>query len=199
MIKNLTKGTTKRLANEIRFFEKHGIEQKTVVQSAKEVGISLRTAHVYKKGVNYRQMALAYLEDSTLGGVNGTMSRLIKALNAERPHNIKHKTTKKDGSIVEKEEVVWVADNNTQDKALKKVIDIFGLNAPKTNVSVAISISSDADLFSQIDDAQRECGFLDQYEEGESGFELVTDPQSGSSGNFKSRKRALLQGATISE
>lgn len=183
----------------IKFFDKHGIQGKTVIKSAKEVGISLRTAYAYKKGDDYRQMALAYLDNESLGGVDGTMQRLINALDAERPHNIKTKTTDTEGKVVEKEEVVWVADNNTRDKALKKVIDIFGLNAPKTNVNLTVSISSDADLFAEIDETTRECGFIDEYVEGESGFELAADPQGGSRGDFESRERAILQDAPVSE
>ena len=194
----LSKAKKERLVREVQFFQKHVVENKSVVKSAAEMGIHKRTCFNMKKTENYRHMALAHLEDSSLGGVNGLMGRLIKALDAQRPHTLEHKVKDKKGNVTTKQEVIWVADNNTQDKALKKVIDIYGLNAPqKKDVNISVSVSSDAELFDEIDQAQRSCGFVDQYEEREGSFELATDPQRGSGGDFATRKRTLLQGTSV--
>ena len=188
-----------RVQREVQFFQKHVIEGKSLSKSSKEMGLSTRVCVKYKAGQNFHQMATAHL-DEQIGGVKGTVSKLVELFNAERPITLLRKVTKKDGSIVEKQEIEWVADNNTRDKALKKVIDIYGLNAPKqTDVNVAVSFSSDAELFAEIDEVARSSKYVQSYETGENGFELAKDPSGASGGDFESRQRTLLQGAPIPE
>ncbi len=198
MPQKLNTNQIKRKTNEAKFFHKHIVEGKGFVQSAREMGVSKVTASSYKKSVDFRQMAVKYLEDSTLGGVKGTMGKLVTALDAVRPHNKIHKTTDKDGVITERTEVEWVPDTNARMKALQEVHKIYGLYAPqKRDIEVTISISSDAELFTEIDEAQRACKFIDSYEEREGSFELAPDPQGDSNGDFESRQRTLLQGTPV--
>ena len=191
---------TKRQIGEVKFFQKHVIEAKSVAQCSREMEVSSQTLFTYKKGTNFREMALAHLEDSTLNGTVGTINKLVDALDAVRPHNTTQKITKSDGSIEEKTIVEWVADQKTRLMALQEIIKIYGLHAPqKKDVRVAVSISSDADLFKEIDETERSRQYVDSYVKGERGFELAPDPQGPSSGNFKSRKRIVLQDAAVQE
>ena len=183
-----------RRRNEVKFFQKHIVEGKNVTRCSKEIGISKISLHKYKKSENFRQMALEYLDNSVLDGIKGTMCKLVDALDAVRPHN--KETRSKDGST--KIEVIWVADTTARLKALQEVHKIYGIYAPqKRDIEVTVSISSDAELFSQIDEAERACKFVDSYEEREGRFELAPDPQGPGGGDFKSRKRAVLQDASI--
>ena len=182
--------------NELKFFQKHIIEGVPFMKCAKQMNIGTTTLAGYKKRDSFRDMALAYLEDSTLGGVKGSMNRLVDALDATKPHN--KETVNKDGAT--NIEVIWVADQATRMKALQELNKIYGVYAPtKKDITVEVSMSSDADLFKEIDEAERKCKFVDSYVKREGGFELAPDPQERSSGNFESRKRAILQDATIQE
>ena len=193
----MTRNERKRqsLANLVKFFQKHAVEGKSVSQCSREMNLGRSQLHSYKRSDDFRQMALAEL-DENIGGVSGVVSRLVKALDAVRPHN--KETVNADGST--NIEVEWVADNNTRDKALSKVIDIYGLKAPKqSNVKVELSLSSDAELFAEIDEAARSCKLVQSYEKGKDGFGLVKAETRDGTGDFESRERALLQGASVSE
>ena len=182
--------------NKVKFFQKHVVEGKTVTACSEEMGTSKVQLYHYKKSDDYRRMALAYLDDSSLGGVDGVMAKLIAALDAVRPHN--KETVNADGST--NIEVEFVADTNARLKALQEVHKIYGFYAPqKRDVEVTVSLSSDADLFKEIDEAERNSKFVGSYKEREGRFELAPDPQRASLGSVESRKRLLLQGTSISE
>ena len=145
-------------------------------------------------------MAVAYLEDSTLGGTVGLMKKLVDTLDATRPIVMTDKKTLKGGEQTETTRIELVADQNTRMKGLQELNKIYGVYAPqKRDVNVTVSIQSDAELFAEIDEAERTGKYVDQYKEGERGFELVADPQGTSHGNFETRKRALLQDAPLQE
>ena len=190
------KQKTQKLINKVQFVQKHLVEGKTVVQCAKEMGITRNTLQIYKKDDDYRQMALQHLDESELGGVNGTMKKLIKGLNAEKP--IILESVDKHGAS--HQSIEYVDDNVAQDKALGKIIDIYGLKAPaKQETSVTVSLSSDADLFRQIDEAQESRRFVESYTEGKGCFELAENKSTSSDGSFAKRRRTVLQDGAVPE
>lgn len=197
--------TKDRQIQEALFFQKHNKEGKSVTKCSEEMGLSRVTLHDYKRGDNYRQMALACLDGKTLGGVSGTMTRLVKALEATRPLVVVDKTTRKDkktGELLtsEKTRIEQVADQATRMKALQEIHKIYGIYAPqKRDVKVEISVSSDADLFREIDEAASRCKHVDSYEVREGSFELAPGTPGSCSGDFETRKRTLLQHAPIQE
>ena len=186
-----------RKANEIRYFHKNVIEGKTSAQASEEMGLHKDSGSVYKKSDTYRRLALAYIDDK-IGGVEKVMEGLIALLDAEKPHNVPHKTKDKDGKTVVTNEVEWVPDQKSRLKAIQEFNKIYGTYAPqKKDIRIAVSFSSDTELFAEIDEAERVCKYVGSYEEREGSFELAPDPQGTSSGDFKSRKRALLQGTPV--
>ncbi len=184
-----------RKVNEIKTFQKTIVEGKDSNQIAKEMGLHPVTVRKYRQSETYRNMAIAYLDDRVKGGaLKKSMCKLMDALDATKPHNKETKNT--DGST--KIEVEFVADTNAQLKSIQEIQKIYGTYAPqKRDITVAISFLSDEELFAEIDEAQRVCKYVDSYEEREGSFELAPDPQGASSGDFKSRKRALLQGSPV--
>jgi len=179
-----------------KFFQKHIVEGKRIGKCATDIGVTRAVLHGYKKTEDFRQMALAYLEDSTLGGLKGNVTKLVDALDAVRPHNVESKNS--DGST--NVEVKFVPDESTRFKALQEINKIYGIHAPqKRDVNVAITISSDAELFAKIDEAERNCKHVDSYIKGENGFELATREQDSNCGTFKSRQRTILQDCSIQE
>ncbi len=183
-------GKVSKRVNTIKFFQDNIVDGKSITQCSKESGLSRTTLHAYKNSGDFRQMAITHLEDSNLGGLKGVMSKLVKALDAKRPVV----TENKDGST----SVKMVKDMKTQMTALQEVNKIYGLYAPiQKNVTVGISISSDEDLFGQIDTAQRACKHVDSYEKRESGFELASGSQGSDKGDIESRGRTVLQGDAI--
>ncbi len=183
--------------NVVKAFQKTIIEGKTSEVCAKEIGVHEVTVRQYRRTADYRQMAIAYLDDQVEGGgLKGATCILAEGLNAVKPHN--KETKNADGST--NIEVVFVTDTNARLKAVQEVHKIYGVHAPqKRDITVAVSISSDAELFAAIKEADRVCQYVDSYEKREGGFELAPDPQGASSGNFKSRKRTLLQGTSVPE
>ena len=185
-----------KLINKVKLLQKHVVENKTMVQCAAEIGVSRNTLQGYKKDDDYREMALQHLDESTLGGVKGTMEKLVQGLNAEKP--IILESIDEDGAS--HQQIKYVPDNVAQDKALGKVIDIYGLKAPvKQDTTITVSLSSDEDLFRQIDDAQESRRFVESYEEGAEGFELAQNESTASDGSFVKRRRTLLQDGAIPE
>lgn len=183
--------------NVVKTFQKTIIEGKTSEVCAKEIGVHEVTVRGYRQSDNYRQMAIAYLDDQIKGGaLKGSMCTLVSALDAEKPHN--KETKNDDGSTTI--EVEFVPDIKTRIKAVQEINKIYGIHAPqKRDITVAVSISSDAELFAAVKEADRVCQYVDSYEEREGSFELAPDPQGASSGDFKSRKRALLQSSAVSQ
>jgi len=184
----------------LEFFDKHIIQGKTVTKCAEEMGIQRTNLQVYKRDEDFRKMAIQHIEDSEINGLSGTVSKLIDLCNAEKPLILESSTINKDGSSETHQETKWVADNVARDKAIGKVLKIYGVDAAKqTDVNVEVSFTSDTDLFEQIEEAARACKFVQSYEKGKDGFELATDPQGSGEGNSRSRERTLLQGVTVPE
>jgi len=185
-----------KLVNKVQFVQKHLVEGKTVVQCAKEMGVTRNTLQTYKRDKDYRAMALQLLDDGTLGGVAGTMDILVKGLDAEKP--IILEDIDEEGASHQK--IQYVPDNVARDKALGKVIDIYGLKAPaKKDITVEVSLSSDEELFRQIDEAQESRRYVESYVEGERGFELAKNESTASDGSFGKRRRTLLQDDAVPE
>lgn len=183
---------TARQLNEIKFFHSHIVNGKPESRCAEEMGLSRRTMRNYKKSTDYRQMAIEYLENSKLKGLKGTISRLVKALDAEKIG----KRCEPGGSIS------WgsIPDERTRETARKEIEEIYGLRAPEQkDTTIRISISSDEDLFGQIDEAQRACRFVESHPAGAESPELASGEQAGRRGDFESRQRAILQDVAISE
>jgi hypothetical protein len=182
--------------NKVKLIQKHIVEGKTMVKCAEEIGVTRNTLQCYKKDDDYRAMALQYLDDSTLGGVAGTMSKLVQGFDAEKP--IVLESIDEDGAS--HQQIKFVPDNVARDKALGKAIDIYGLKAPvKQDITVAVSLSSDEELFKQIDDAQESRRYVESYVEGKGGFELAKNESTASDGSFEQRGRTLLQDDAVSE
>ncbi len=183
--------------NMVRFFNKHLVKGEKITQCSKDLGISITTLHKYKHRDDYRQLALAHLDNcGQIGGVKGALERLESQLEAVRP--IQKETVDKEGAT--SIEIEYVPDNRQRMVALQEIFKIYGLYAPtKTDVTVAISLSSDEDLFSQIESAERKCRYVEsqEVEQGSSGMD-AGEPKN-SRGNFSSRGRTLLQHAPVPE
>ena len=165
---------------------------KNVTQCAKEMGVTRKTLHGYKNSSEFRQMAIEHLEDSKLGGLLGTVTKLVGALDAKKPIVIDCA----DGST----KVKMVADQKTRMIALQEVIKIYGLHAPiRKDVTASISISSDDELFDEIEGAERASRFVESYQEGPGGLELVASKSSFSKTDVASRGRTILQDDAIPE
>lgn len=159
-----------------------------------------------KKTDDFRQMAIVYLEDSELGGLKGTVNRLIGALDATRPLVTTNKQTTEKGDIIETQDISMVADQNTRMKALQEVIKIYGLQAPeRKDVNVGISISSDEELFGKIEQAEKDCRIVEssvrstELGEGPGSSEVVEGQPGDGEGNFTQRRRTLLQTTALQE
>ena len=185
-------GPVSKAKNTVKFFHKNIVEGKTIIQCAKELDISESMLHRYKKSDDFRQMAIEHLENSKLKGLTGTVSKLVKALDAKRPMV----TEDCDGST----KITMVPDPQTQIKALQEVIKIYGLHAPvKKDVTATISISSDADIFREIEQAERASRYVESYTVGETGSELAPEQQGNDHGTPESRGRTLLQECAVPE
>lgn len=194
--KPMSKKQASMRMNELKVFKAHVIEGKLLKDCSAELGLHQKTVQRAVHSENYRAIALAYLENSVLGGAKGTISKLVGALDATRP--LVTEDIDKNGATTTK--ITQVADQNTRMKALQELIKIYGFYAPQQkDVKIAVSISSDADLFAEIDKVERASRFVDSYEQGEGGFELASDPARVGTGDFESRKRALLQHAAVPE
>lgn len=178
--------------NKMKFFHKNIIEGKNMAQCAREIGVSSRTLRNYKADDDYREMAIKHLETSELNGLQGTVSKLVKALDSKRPIVLNNA----DGST----RITHVDDKATQMTALKEIVQIYGLHAPKKeNVTAEISISSDEDIYREIESAQRSCGIIDARQEGRDSYAVDPQEQEDNRNDFKSRERAILQDAAIQE
>lgn len=178
--------------NEIKLFHKNIIEGKTVAVCAKEMGISPRMVHVYKTHDDFRKMAIEHLENSKLKGLEGTVGKLVAAFDATRAVI----TQDADGST----HISRVPDEKTRMEALKEVIEIYGLHAPKrTDATITISFSSDEDLYRQIDEAQRNCRLVESIEKGPAGTGMAQGESGIGCGTIEARQRALLQDASLPE
>ena len=160
--------------NKMKFFHKHVVEGKPITRCAKEMDMSRGMLSIYKRGDDFRQMAIEYFESSKLQGLKGTVSRLVERLDS--------------------------TDNKISFGALQEIIKIYGLYAPtRKDTTVTVSVSSDEELFRQIDEAQRDCRFVESHEKGEKGEGVADGEQGFGVGNFAKRQRALLQDAPVPE
>lgn len=188
------KGSNKvsKAANTIKFFQGHIVDGKTITQCSKDIGVTRKTLHGYKRSPDFRQMAITHLEDSDLGGLKGIMSGLVKALDAKRPIV----TDNKDGST----KITMKPDMKVRMTAIQEVGKIYGLHAPiRKDVKIGISVSSDEELFGSIEEAERKCRTVQSYVKGEDGFELSPDSQGSDSGDSGTSERTLLQRAALPE
>lgn len=187
---------TERQNRKLAFFEKHMLEGKNVSQCSEELDVSRVTLHKYKKEEDFRMLAIQHLDTNKTGGLEGNMKRLADALDAEQP--VSKETVNKDGTT--SVELEFVPDNKTRLTAVKEVNKIYGIHAPvKQQIETRISLSSDAELFEAIDEAERACSIIDTYEEREGSFELVDREQNSDRGNFDSRERTVLQDGPVPE
>jgi len=178
--------------NKIKLLKSHIIDHKSIGECAKELGVSRKTIHTYKSSDDFRMMAIAHLDNSKLKGLTGTTSKLIKALDATKPIV----TENADGST----SITSVPDRPTQLKAIQEVHKIYGVYAAtKKDTTLTVSISSDAELFEQIDKAQRGRRHVESYVQGERGLEVVAGESEDNKGDFATRERALLQDGPIPE
>jgi hypothetical protein len=137
-------------------------------------------------------MALEHLESSALKGIEGTIKKLVKALDATHPIV----TQDPDGST----HITHVPDKKTQMLALQEIIKIYGLHAPeRRDVAVTVAFSSDEDIFRQIDEAQRGCRFVESIETREGGLSVAARESGIGGGDFATRKRTLLQNDSLPE
>ena len=188
----MPKGLNEKAVNTVKLVQKHLVEGKTIKQSAEEIGVTERQAYNYKSSDEYRHMAIELLENSKLKGLAGTISQLVKALDATKPIV----TEDADGGT----HVTRVPDNKTRMEALKEVIQIYGLKAPeRKDATVTIAFSSDEELFGQIEQAQRECRFVESVEKFESSPQLVAGESTAGCGGVVSRQRTLLQVDAVPE
>lgn len=127
---------------------------------------------LYKRDEDFRKMAIEYFENSELKGLKGTTSRLVEKLDSQ--------------------------DEKTSMAALQEIIKIYGLYAPaKKDTTITVSISSDEELYRQIDEAQRACRFVASHEAGQGGEGMVDGEQGFGIGNFEERQRTVLQDAAV--
>jgi hypothetical protein len=181
----------KRL-NLVKFFQKHIVERKSITKCSEELGLSRMTLHGYKKERDFRSMALDYLETSRLRGVTGVMDRLLDQLDATNRVPFE----KSDG------EVIWqeVPNNKVRQAALQEIIKIYGLYAPtEIDARLTVSVASDAELFAEIEEAERTCRLVESHEVGQAGPGLAAGQQEDSTGDFDSRKRTLLRDGSVSQ
>jgi hypothetical protein len=184
----LSPSDQKRL-NLVKFFQRHIVDGKSITKCSQELGLSRMTLHGYKKEKDFRAMALDYLENSRLKGVRGVMDRLLNQLDAvtSRPFETKNGTVWKE-----------IPDNKTRAAALKEIIEIYGLHAPtEIDARLTVSTSSDAELFAEIEEAERACRFVESHEVGCEGSEMAAGQQEGRTGDFDSRKRTVLQNGSV--
>lgn len=186
---------TKKLKNQVKFFHKHIVEGEALKDCAADLNVSEQTLYNYKKDSDFRRMAIEHLESSKFDGVKGVTNKLILMLDATIP--IVTRIGKGQNARVE---VTHIPDTKTQLEALKEAIKIYGLHAPQQkSTSVTVSLSSDDELFRQIEQAQRRCRTVASYEKGKDGYQVVDGQQAAGTGTFESRKRALLQDAPVQE
>lgn len=164
--------------------------------SQKELGVSSSQLQKYRQSDEYRNLALAYWEQSELGGINGVSRKFLDMLDAVKPHN---KVIQLGGGRT-RIEIEYVPDNRARLDALKKISDIYGLNAPsRKDVKVEVSMSSDDELFEAIGKAQTKRKHIDCYQQEGGRYELIEGESGSGQGDFTSRERAVLQDDALPE
>lgn len=132
---------------DVAIFKAHTLEGLSLNETAQKVGCSRDTVKRTKKKEAYHRLAQEALERQQYG-IDELVGDLIAKTKAKKELYI--------GSGV-----IEVDDNITQLKAIERIGDIYGVNAP-TNLNVAaIAGSSDEELAGEIEEACREAGVDD--------------------------------------
>jgi hypothetical protein len=177
-------------ARKIQLFHKRVIEKKPMGQCAAELGISRRQASTYQNTEDYRTMALKHLDEGI--GIEGTVNRLVAALDSTRAVVIQDK----EGT----QEIKNVPDERTRTTALQELIKIYGLHAPeRKDTSFTLSVATNDELYSEIDKAQRICGFEAESQTGQRRTKVVNSKSIPDTRSFASRKRTLLSDDALQE
>jgi predicted DNA-binding protein (UPF0251 family) len=124
---------------DLEILQKHTIEGKTQRVTAMEMGISKDVIKRTKRKPAYNQLAQAALEEKGYT-VDRLVSDLIAKTKAQKDINI-------GGSCIQ------VDDNVAQLKAIERIGDIYGVNAPKDISITGIAGSSDAEIFEELEEA----------------------------------------------
>jgi len=125
---------------DLLIYKKNIVEGKTLRKTAQELGVCTETVKRTKKKQAFREYALSALEQ--LGySVDTHIKRLVELTMADRYAAYRGERTAE-------------PDNPVRMQAAKEIGQIMGLHAPKeSNVQHNIAMSSDEDLFAEIDEA----------------------------------------------
>ncbi|MCE5185037.1 MAG: hypothetical protein LLF76_02805 [Planctomycetaceae bacterium] len=134
---------------DLQIFKAHTLEGKTLDKTAKELGISRDTIKRTKRKPVYRDMVLAALEAKGFT-VDDYVAKLIDLAHAKKSINI--------GGLAEE-----VDDNVTQMKAIEKIGNVYGDNAPREiNIAGDLASASDAELLAEITELSGQPGVVSQ-------------------------------------
>jgi hypothetical protein len=132
---------------DLEVFQAHEIQNKTLAQTAQEVGVSVDTVKRIKKKPAYRDLSLDALERYN-HGIDIHVKALIEKTKAQK-------------CIVMGTTHWYEDDNPTQMKALDAITDIYGIRAPRhIELSGNLTSASDEELFGEIEDAVQSTGLV---------------------------------------
>ena len=146
---------------DLLIYKKNIVEGKTLTKTAQELGICTETVKRTKKKLAFREYALSALEQ--LGyTVDTHIRRLVELTLADRYAAYRGERTAE-------------PDNPVRMQAAKEIGQIMGLHAPKeTNVQHNIAMSSDEELFAELDEVEESCHVIDaSFEDSESCERLL--------------------------
>jgi hypothetical protein len=128
-----------------KVFYHHNMQDKTMKETAKILNVSIDTVKRTKKKEAYYKLAAAQLEQQTCD-IPTYVAKLIAKTEAKKANNY-------GGNRVEED------DNVAQMTALKEIGAIYGVYAPKeVHAEFSLAQASDAELFGEIEEAQRRVG-----------------------------------------
>jgi hypothetical protein len=169
-------------------YKKNIVEGKTLKKTAQELGVCTETVKRTKKKQAFREYALMALQE--LGyTVDTHIKRLVQLTQADRYAAYRGERTAE-------------PDNPVRLQAAKELGQIMGLHAPKeSNVQHNIAMSSDEELFAEIDEAASRFNIIegDVINAEECERLLPTEPDTSCRGAGEGETaslpvRALLQG-----
>ncbi len=178
---------TKLTKRDLLVYKKNIVEGKTLSKTAQELGICSETVKRTKQKQAFREYALAALQE--LGyTVDTHIERLVALTMADRYAAYRGERTSE-------------PDNPVRMQAMKEIGQMMGLHAPKeTNVQHNIAMSSDEELFEELDAVAKSCNVIDAvFVEGESCEGLLREEPDRSCRNAGEGEttslsvRALLQ------
>ena len=118
---------------DLQVFQKHQVENKTLEQTAQELGISRDTVKRTKLRSSYNELGQQALEYQALT-IDKYIEKLIKKLDATKGVNYGGRKIEED-------------DNVAQMAALKEIGNIYGVHAPEQhNIQHTLAGTSDEDL-----------------------------------------------------